>query len=167
MEEENNELTPQQDLQLQTEKLDASISSTVANLIKSDDPREIKDLTVEFNLAQSKKNILRSLTLNDLLDKVSSKVYDRIEYSAGEMKDSDLIEYLKVTQDILDKTLKNSHTTESADAIQLTQQNVNINIGENLNRESRERVVDVVNTILNRINKENINDNSEIVDSNS
>lgn len=154
MEEENNELTPEQGLQIQAEKLNESTTSLISNLIGSKDPKEIKDLTAEFNIAQAKINMIRSLKLNDLLDQISNKVSERIVYNSGGMKDDDLIKYFKVTQEVLDRSLKNSQTPENIEAIQLNQSNVNINIGDGLNRASREKVVDVVNAILNRVSKE-------------
>ena len=47
-------------------------SDTLAqDILNTDDPKKVKDLTALFNMNQSKKNVLRVLKLSELLDKIS------------------------------------------------------------------------------------------------
>lgn len=53
-----------QDLSEQTEQL-------VSDILAQDDPDKMKQLIGYFNMAQSKKDILRTLSYNQLLDAVT------------------------------------------------------------------------------------------------
>ena len=62
------------------------------------------------------------------------------------------MEYLTVTQSAIDRAQKSLDLVDDTPAIQLQQNNqVNINLGDSLDRESKERVTDAVKAILARI----------------
>lgn len=119
-------------------------------LIDGDDIEELKNIIDIFNFNLKKKDILRSSKLSEIQDKISEQIATRIDKRANEFSNADLLNYFKVVQDIInrsDNTLENVKTP----SIQINQQNnVNIDIdsARKLNKESRDKVVDAVQSIL-------------------
>ena len=70
--------------------LDSNSNALAENILKESDLDEIKRLTQLFNLNQAKKNVLRVLKLNSLLDKVSDQMLERFEKRPGEFSNSDV-----------------------------------------------------------------------------
>ena len=60
----------------------------------------------------------------------------------------DLIKYMQVTEAAIDKANKNLHLVDETPPIQLQQNNVNVNIIDTFDRESKERVADAIKAIL-------------------
>ena len=110
------------------------------------------NLTHLFNLNQAKKNVLRILKLNQLLDKVSDQMIERFEKRPGEFSNADLLNYMQVAQSAIDRANKSLNLVDETPAIQINQQNI-IMDKEILDKDSRDRVTDAVNAILNKINK--------------
>lgn len=148
----------------------------VDEIVKEQDLDKIKDLTHLFNVACAKKNVLRAFKLNDLMDTVSDKIVERFEKRPDEFSNSDLVSYLQATQNALDRTVKAVNAIDETPTI-LNQQNnqVNINMGDSetpLDRESRDRVVDAIESFLNRVNSQqnnniqNKNNDDDLTDNN-
>lgn len=132
--------------------LDKKTTVLAQEIIDEEDLDRVKSLTTLFNLNQAKKNVLRIIKLNSLLDKVSNQMIERFEKKPGEFSNGDLLEYLTVTQSAIDRAQKSLDLVDDTPAIQLQQNNqVNINLGDSLDRESKERVTDAVKAILARI----------------
>lgn len=72
--------------------------------MKETDVQKVKDLTHLFNLNMAKKNTLRVLKLNELLDKVSECMDDRFKHRSDEFSNKDLIDYMNTISSVLDKT---------------------------------------------------------------
>lgn len=137
-------------------------------IVNTNDIDELKDLTHLFNLNQSKKNILRISKLNDLLDKVSDQAMERLDTRAFDISDRDLMTYMQVFQNTIDKSQQNIENATSQPMIQINQQN-NINIEEGgLSKESRDKILSVIDTIK-KMAEENINntqteENTNLID---
>ena len=58
-------------LQCASNNLTTNTENLVESILNEDDPKKIKDLTHLFNIAQTKKSVLRSLSYNNLLDRVN------------------------------------------------------------------------------------------------
>ena len=71
---------------------------------------------------------------------------ERFEKKPGEFSNSDLINYLQVTQNAIDRANKSISLIDENPAITLNQ--VNINVTDNLSRESRTKIEDAVKAIL-------------------
>lgn len=126
------------------------------DIIDENDIDKVKDLTHLFNLNQAKKNVLRVLKLNSLLDKVSDQMIERFTKQPGAFSNSDLLNYMQVTQSAIDRANKALNLVDETPAIQINQQVNNINVGETLDRESRERIKDAVSAILKKTSQLNI-----------
>ena len=153
---ENKELsldTPQEELEKQ--------------LLSENDLDRLNQVINLFNLNIKRKDMVRTSKLNDLQDKITDQMSDRLSNRAGEFSNKDLLEYYKVIQDTISKA-DNSLDEIDTPAIQINQQQININTETELSRESKERVKDVINQILAGKNNaftefnSNINDIEEV-----
>lgn len=114
-------------------------------LLLEEDPDALQNIIDLFNLNIRKKDLIRTSKLNSLQDKAVAQIAQRLEKKADAFSNKDLLDYFKVIQDTINRTSKEN---ESLPPLQINQQQ--INIGENqLSRESRIRVADAIQEILN------------------
>jgi hypothetical protein len=134
---------------LDLKPLDTRTQQIAQEILNEDDIDKVKDLTNLFNLNAQKRNVMRVIKMNDLLDKVTDQVITRFEKRPDNFSNDDLIKYMQVTENAIDRASKHLNLVEETPPIQLMQNNqVNINIDSGLDRESRERVMDAVRAIL-------------------
>ena len=132
-----------------TSDLDIKTSQIAQDIINEDNVDTIKDLTHLFNLNQAKKNVLRVMKLNGLLDTVSDKIIERFEKYPDNFSSTDLLNYLQVTQNAVEKANKNLNLVEETPIIQINQNHqVNVNILDSFDRDSKERVMEALKSIL-------------------
>lgn len=150
MEDKNN--TPAEK-PLDLTPLDIKTRDIAQKILDEEDVDAVKDLTNLFNLNAQKRNVMRVIKMNDLLDKVTDQVIQRFEKTPANFSNEDLIKYMQVTENAIDRANKNLNLVEETPPIQLMQNNqVNINIANGLDRESREKVLSIVEAILNETN---------------
>lgn len=142
--------------------LDKETSQLAQQIIDEKDVKKTQDLVKIFNLNQAKKNVLRVLKLNSLLDKVSDQMIERFERKPGEFSNSDLLNYLQVTQNAIDRANKSLNLVDETPTISLTQ--VNVNIEETLDRDSRAKITEAINKILEKSKEMEIINNEDIVE---
>ena len=133
--------------------LETSSEEVVSKLIESQDADEIRRLTQLFNVNQIKKDALRVLKLNDILDKLDDQVSERVEKHPDQFSNADLLNYVNAIQQNISKSAQSVGALDQAPLIQFNQQNnvVRVEAAE-LNRESREKIVDIVRQFLNSEN---------------
>lgn len=132
-----------------TQTLDEKTTQIAQNIINEEDVDKIKDLTHLFNLNQAKKNVLRVMKLNGLLDTVSDKIIERFEKYPDNFSSADLLNYLQVTQNAIDKANKNLSLVDETPVIQINHNNqVNVNVIDSYDRESKERVIEFIKSVL-------------------
>lgn len=142
-----------EELTVSTQNLDQKTTQIAQEIINEDDIDTIKDLTHLFNLNQAKKNVIRVMKLNGLLDTVSDKIIERFEKYPDNFSSADLLNYLQVTQNAIDKANKNLSLVEETPVIQVNHNNqVNVNIIDNYDRDSKERVMEAIKAILAKSN---------------
>ena len=129
--------------------LDTKTHQIAQEILDEEDIDRVKDLTTLFNLNAQKRNVMRVIRMNDLLDKVTDQVIERFEKRPENFSNDDLIKYMQVTENAIDRANKHLNLVEETPQIQLMQNNqVNINIDSDLDRDSRERVMNAVRAIL-------------------
>ena len=129
--------------------LDNNSIDITKQLLEEQDIDKVKDLTAAFNLNVQKRNAVRVLKMNGLLDKVTDQIIERFEKNPHNFSNEDLLKYMQATEAAIEKATKNVNLIEDTPAIQLMQNNqVNINIEQGLNRESRQKVTEAVQAIL-------------------
>lgn len=144
---------------INTQELDENTAHIAQTIIDENDLGKIKDLTHLFNLNQSKKNVLRIMKLNGLLDTVSDKIIERFEKYPDNFSSADLLNYLQVTQNAIDKANKNLNLVDETPAIQVQNNNVNVNIIDSYDKESRDRVMNFIKGVLEQQNIQQQEDN--------
>lgn len=143
-------------LELLKEKTD----DVVTKLIESQDADEIKRLTQLFNVNQMKKDAIRVIKLNDILDKLDDQVSERVEKYPEQFSNTDLLNYVNTIQQTISKSNQTITNINQTPLIQLNQQNNIVQVSEDtLTRESREKIINMVKQFLDSQEKD-----SEIVD---
>ena len=133
-------------------------NSLVDTIINEDDIDKTKQLLNLFNVNIAKKNTIRVMKVDKLLDKVTDEALKRVEERPDEINNKDLLNYASIAQNQIDKSMQIIKSINETPTIQLNQDNsVNINITQpELSRESRGRILKAVEQIMN--NKEDIVD---------
>lgn len=157
-------MTEEEKEEFQEEKSDSepqhSVSTTnLSNITKqineAQDLDKIKDLTKLFNVAMLKKEINRAERQSDILDYALEEVWSRI--ANGDIKDQDLAKYISIFQTSISNTRK-ATTEESLPIINIEKIDINNNQEETLSRESREKIMKVIEMILTQ------SDDSDIIE---
>ena len=117
-----------------------------SEILSAESVDNLNDVIDIFNVNLKKKDLLRNKKLNDVQDKIVDQMLERVDKRADEFSNSDLIQFHKVVQDSIAK-MDNSLDNVKVPSIQINQQ---VNVGaQEFNRESRARILDVVDKILN------------------
>lgn len=130
--------------------LDDETSKVANQIIKEKNIDEVQRLVHLFNLNQQKKNVIRILKLNSLLDKVSDNMLTRFEKRPDEFSNSDLLNYMNVVQSSIEKANKSLNLIDETPPIQLNQVNINVP-NEVLSKESRDKVTEAVKSIMKKL----------------
>lgn len=118
-------------------------------LLEEDNIDNIKAIIDLFNVNIKKKNIIRTNKLNELQDKIYEQIDQRITDDIDTFSNRTLLEYFKVMQDTIDKANVDSEQVAMPN-IQVNQNNLNITMGAELNRESRQKITDAIKNILDK-----------------
>lgn len=142
-------------LQLSTplEKIEEIILST-------NDFEELDNFTKLFNLNIKKKELLRISVLSNLQDSISEQMRKRIEKNADEFSNKDLLDYFKTIHGTISSSDPNIMVSDKPD-IQINQNNVNINLNNDIDDDSRQRVMNAIKSIIANHSKEN---NEDVID---
>lgn len=128
----------------------------INQLIAEQDIERTKDLTHLFNINQNKKTMIRIDKLSGLQDNLVDQFVKRIAERPDQISNKELMDGLKIVQDIIERGQKQVEGVDQTPLIQINQQTNSVNIGDtqtNLNRESREKVKNAVLSLLNGLNK--------------
>lgn len=140
--------------------LDQQEEKIVNEIIKAPSQKELQEQFDLFNINQSKKNALRIIKLNSLLDKVEDQAIERFEKKPDQVSNKELLEYMTVVAGQIDRSQKYIDTLKDKPMIKVNQKNdVTINIGTELNRDSKERVMDAIQGLLKQLNNSNTDNN--------
>lgn len=129
----------------------------ISQIVAENDEAKTKDLTFLFNQNQNKKAMMRVNKMGELLDMIADQTMNRFANRPDEISNQELLQGLKVIQEIVDKGQKQLNTPVDTPLIQVNQQNNEINLGDattSLNRESREKVKNAVMSILAGMNSQ-------------
>ena len=134
---------------LNTDSLDVQTRDIAQQIIDEQDVDKIQDLTNLFNLNARKRNVARVIKMNDLLDRVTDSVIERFEKTPANFSNEDLVKYMQVAEQAIEKANKQLNLVEETPAIQVLQNNqINVSVVDTLDKESRDRVSDAIQKIL-------------------
>lgn len=143
--------------------IEESTRGIVNDILNEDSEERIKNLVQAFNLNQYKKNAVRILKLETLLDKVSDQILERFNTRQGEFSNSDLMNYMTVVQNSIDRANKSLNKIEEMPVIQINQINVQPDTSPELDRESRAKVDNAIKAIMKRLKLEEQETQPEII----
>ena len=131
--------------------LDKQTTEIAQQILDEQDVDKVRDLTALFNLNSQKRNVARVLKMNKLLDTVTDSVIERFEKTPGNFSNEDLIKYMQVTEQAIEKANKQLNLVEDTPAIQINQNNqINVGVVDALDKDSRDRVAEAIQKILAR-----------------
>lgn len=148
-------------------KIDTDSKKLIDDVLNAETTEEIKDVTQMFNLMQAKKNLLRVMQMNNVLDGVTKQMLERIDKRPGDFSNDDLVSYLNSVQNAIDKTNK-TVSIDDLPMISLNQtNNVTVSLGDTFDRDSRSRIEQAIKALLNStddntiyIEKEDVKDDT-------
>lgn len=132
----------------------------------ANDKDDIEQILNIFNLNLKKKELLRLSKLSNLQDSITDQVEQRLSKHADEFSNKDLIDYFKAFQETITKTNKSA---DEIPVVQITQNQLNINVQPEFNQDERQRILNTVRQIIAQSSKENQianNDQLEVIDEN-
>lgn len=152
---EEQELNEAIDLSLAILPLEVTENKIMQQIIEAPTKEELQTQLELFNINQSKKNAMRIVKLSNLLNKVEDQAIERFERRPDQVSNKELLEYMNVVSNQIDRAQKSIDAVKDAPAITLNNQKneLNINVGPQLDRDSKERVMDVISLLLKQVQK--------------
>jgi len=150
---------------IDTKGLNEESLEILNQLIAAEDAEKTKDLTYLFNINQNKKTMVRIDKLSSLQDNLVGLLSKRVTERPDEMSNQEVMQALKIVQDIIERGTKQVVGQADTPLIQINQQTNSVNVGDNtadgLSRESRDKVKRAIMSII-----DNVKDatNAEVVD---
>lgn len=149
-----------------TSDLNAESLNILNQIIAAEDIDKTKDLTYLFNVNQNKKTMVRIDSLSNLQDKLVGLLSNRVTERPDEMSNQEVMQALKVVQDIIERGTKQITGQNEQPLIQINQQTNSVNVGDEaagLNRDSRDKVRRAIMSILDNV-KDTANTDTEIIE---
>lgn len=138
--------------------------SIIDDIIEAPTKEDLEKQFALFNMAQVKKNALRITKLNTILEKAEDQALTRLEKRPDMISNKELIDYINVASTQLERA--NNFNTETLSAenggirIKSKQTQVNINVAPTLTKENKERVANLMATLLKQVG--NAPDSTEV-----
>lgn len=163
---EKGEKTTAELVAVDTSDLNAESLNILNQIIAAEDIDKTKDLTYLFNVNQNKKTMVRIDSLSNLQDKLVGLLSNRVTERPDEMSNQEVMQALKVVQDIIERGTKQITGQNEQPLIQINQQTNSVNVGDEaagLNRDSRDKVRRAIMSILDNV-KDTANTDTEIIE---
>ena len=139
-------------LEVASPNLSVEAQRLIGELTAEKDAHKVQAIEQQFNEIQRKKQLARVSKLSEVQDMLTDQFYKRISQRPDEISNKEMLDGMKVVQDLMEKSQRQAETvTEIPQLIQINQ--TEVNVGNNLNRDSRERVKNAVLDLLDSINK--------------
>lgn len=131
--------------------LDTPIEELNERILKETDIEQFDKIKSIFDLNIKKKEIVRLSKLSDLQDLTIEEMSNRLKKKSGEFSNQDLIGYFKTIQETISKSDTSLDNLDVA-SIKVVQNQLNINVNneDDLDRESKNRVIEAIRSILNK-----------------
>ena len=130
----------------------AKQNKTLEELIQEDDLDKVKDLTHLFNVYQTKRNAIRMNALNDVQDALVKQMLERLQKYPDNFANKDIADWMKTIQTVMESNAEKVEKLDDIPAITYQQNNqVNLTLVDGLSKESREKVLGVVEALLKNV----------------
>lgn len=155
---EEAELDEAIDFSLSALPLEATEQKLMSKIIEAPTRAELQTQLELFNINQSKKNALRIVKLSHLLEKVEDQAIERFERRPDQVSNKELLEYMNVISNQIERAQKSVDSLKDIPAISITNQTneLNINVGPKLDKDSKEKVIDVISALLKQVQQKDI-----------
>ena len=151
----NNEQEVKDELlptEIDTLPLEEETKQIIADIVKAKDVDSLKELTDIFAINQAKKNALRIVKLNNLLDAVNDQAIERFERRPDEISNKEILDYMKVVQEQINNSNRTLESIDTKPMIQINKNEVNINVEKStlgqLNEDEKEKVKNAIQQLL-------------------
>lgn len=134
----------------------STIDDKKERLLQTTDKKEIEDIINLFNVDIVKKNAIRTTVYSDMIDKIIDEMGERIAKYPGQFSNKDLLDYLTAMQNSISKTQVDS-TAVPMIAVQ-TNNIINLNPLSSFNRESKNKMREVLKSIFDSNSMTNSNE---------
>lgn len=154
------------DVALASVPLNKEEKAIVDDIVKADTKEQLAAQFDLFNINQSKKNALRIIKLNTLLDKVEDQAIARMTKRPDMVSNRELLDYMTVVSNQIDRANKQIDTLKETPSISLKQENkteVNITVGQ-VDHEGKERVIDAISALIKQLNSAPKTEADDIID---
>jgi len=137
-------------IELDTSGLNQESLEIINRIIAEQDVEKTKDLTYLFNINQNKKTMVRVDKLSSLQDVLIDEYTRRLKERPDEISNQEMLQSIKTIHDLIERGTKQVNEVNEQPLITVNQQNNTINVGNpnDLNRESRKKVSEAVQSIL-------------------
>jgi hypothetical protein len=146
---EETSLMPTSEVSLTEARANLSLEAQklIGELTSEKDKQKMQALEQQFNEVQRKKQLARISKLSEVQDMLTDQFYQRISQRPDEISNKEMLDGMKVVQDLMEKNQKHAESVEEIpQLIQINQ--TEVNVGNTLNRDSRERVKNAVQGLL-------------------
>lgn len=151
----NNEQEVKDELlptEIDTLPLEEETKQIITDIVKAKDVDSLKELTDIFAINQAKKNALRIVKLNNLLDAVNDQAIERFERRPDEISNKEILDYMKVVQEQINNSNRTLESIDTKPMIQINKNEVNINVEKStlgqLNEDEKEKVKNAIQQLL-------------------
>lgn len=133
-------------------RLNEEAQKLVNQLASERDFKKTQEITQKFNDIQYKKNLARVLQLSEVQDKFTEQIYQRILTRPDEISNKEMLDGMKVIQDLMERSQKQTPDINDVNLIQINNPEITevgiSTASNNLSRDSRERVKNAVQGLL-------------------
>lgn len=133
--------------------LDKEEDTILHQIIEAPNQQELQAQFELFNLTQGKKNALRIIKLNKLLDKVEDQAIERFERRPDQVSNKEILEYMQVVSSQIDRSQKQIEGLKDKPMILVKNENteVNVNVNKELDRDAKNRVLNAVAALMRQV----------------
>lgn len=163
---EENELNEVIDSSISTLPLETTEKQLLEKIIDAPDKASLEKELELFNINQTKKNALRIIKLENLLDKVEDQAIERFQKRPDQVSNKELLDYMNVVSNQIDRAQRSVDNITATPAITVNNKTntVNVNMGgPELDRDSKERVMDAISNLLKQVKKPKVEE-PEVID---
>ena len=133
----------------------------VQQITNETDFEKLKQLETLFNINQAKKSIEQRDTRSNIQGAATNELWRRIAKNPNEISNQELIQLVKIMQDISDRDTKKGIDPADVQLIQINQNNINTDsksAQNGLSRESSQKIQRVLDSFLAGLNNSNTTD---------
>lgn len=124
------------------------IKNITNQALEETDINKTNDLIALFNWNMSKKNLARVMKLDSLFDSITDQIATRVETKPDQFSNDDLLNYMKTIQNAIDASSKIVANIEEPPNIIQNNTQINVNVVDTFDRDSRERILAAVQATL-------------------